>query len=71
MGRLSDRFDRRNVLVVLSTALAATAVALVRLPHSALVVLPTAVLFGGLMSTLYPVCVAHAHDRLPADRVVL
>ena len=22
------------------------------------------------MSTLYPVCVAHAHDRLPADRVV-
>jgi MFS family permease len=22
------------------------------------------------MSTLYPVCVAHAHDRMPADRVV-
>jgi MFS family permease len=70
VGRLSDRFDRRIVLVVLSTALAATAVALVRLPHSALLILPAAVLFGGLMSTLYPVCVAHAHDRLPADRVV-
>jgi len=25
---------------------------------------------GGFMSTLYPVCVADAHDRLPADRVV-
>jgi len=22
------------------------------------------------MSTLYPVCVSHAHDRMPADRVV-
>jgi MFS family permease len=22
------------------------------------------------MSTLYPVCVAHAHDRMPVDRVV-
>ena len=33
-------------------------------------ILPVAVLFGGLMSTVYPVCVAHAHDRMPADRVV-
>ena len=24
----------------------------------------------GFMSTLYPVCVANAHDRMPADRVV-
>ena len=22
------------------------------------------------MSTLYPVCAAHAHDRMPADRVI-
>jgi MFS family permease len=22
------------------------------------------------MSTLYPICVAHAHDRMPSDRVV-
>jgi MFS family permease len=33
-------------------------------------VLPAAVLLGGFMSTLYPVCVSHAHDRMPADRVV-
>ena len=33
-------------------------------------VLPAAALLGGFMSTLYPVCVAHAHDRMPADRVV-
>ena len=27
-------------------------------------------LLGGCMSTLYPVCVAFAHGRMPADRVV-
>lgn len=70
VGRLSDRFDRRMVLVVLSAGLVAAAIALVQLPHSLLVILPVAAIFGGLMSTLYPVCVAHAHDRMPADRVV-
>jgi len=47
-----------------------TVVALALLPHTLPIVLPLAALFGGLMSTLYPVCVAHAHDRMPADRVV-
>jgi MFS family permease len=70
VGRLSDRFDRRIVLAVLSVGLASAAVVLVRLPHNLLVILPTAVLLGGFLSTLYPVCVAHAHDRMPADRIV-
>jgi MFS family permease len=70
IGLLSDRFDRRIVLVGLCTGLAVAAVALVRLPHATLLILPVAALFGGLMSTLYPVSVAHAHDRMPADRVV-
>jgi len=46
------------------------AVILVHLPRSLPVVLPPAALLGGFMSTLYPVCVSHAHDRMPADRVV-
>jgi MFS family permease len=70
VGRLSDRFDRRIVLILLSVGLAAAAIALVRLPHTQAVILPMAVVFGGLMSTLYPVCVSNAHDQLPADRVV-
>jgi MFS family permease len=70
IGRLSDRFDRRIVLAALGLGFAGTAAALVFLPHSLRVVLPTAALLGGFMSTLYPVCVAHAHDRMPADRVV-
>jgi MFS family permease len=70
VGRLSDRFDRRIVLTVLSVGFAGTAVALIQLPHSLPVILPAAALLGGFMSTLYPVCVAYAHDRMPADRVV-
>jgi MFS family permease len=70
VGRLSDRFDRRAILAMLSFGLAITAVALVNLPHSRPIILSAAVLLGGFMSTVYPVCVASAHDRLPADQVV-
>ena len=70
VGWLSDRFDRRLVLAALGLGFAAIAVILVRLPRSLSVVLPTAILLGGFMSTLYPVCVSYAHDRMPADRVV-
>jgi len=70
VGRVSDLLDRRLVLAALGAGLAALAVALLFLPHSLSVVLPAAALLGGFMSTLYPVCVAHAHDRMPADRVV-
>ena len=70
VGRLSDRFDRRVVLAALGLGFAIIAIAMVVLPGALPVVLPAAALLGGFMSTLYPVCVAHAHDRMPADRVV-
>lgn len=70
VGRLSDRFDRRLVLAVLGLGFAASAVALVQLPRTLPAVLSAAALLGGFMSTLYPVCVANAHDQMPADRVV-
>jgi MFS family permease len=70
IGRLSDQFDRRTVLSMLSIGFAATAIAVVNLPHSRTVILPAAALLGGFMSTLYPVCVANAHDQMPADQVV-
>jgi MFS family permease len=70
VGRLSDRFDRRIVLTLLSVGFAVTALVMVFLPHPLPTVLPAATLLGGFMSTLYPVCVAHAHDCMPADRVV-
>ena len=70
IGRLSDRFDRRIVLAALSLGIVGASAALVFLPHSLPVVLPAAALLGGFMSTLYPVCVAHAHDQMPADRIL-
>jgi len=70
VGRLSDRYDRRIVLAALSFGFAGAAIALVHLPPSWSVVLPAAALLGGFMSTLYPVCVADAHDRMPANRVL-
>ena len=70
VGRLSDRFDRRVVLALLSLGFAVTALVMVLLPRPLVTILPAAVLLGGFMSTLYPVCVAHAHDCIPPDRVV-
>ncbi len=70
VGWASDRLDRRRVLAGLALGFALSAVALVLLPHTLLIVLPAAALLGGFLSTLYPVCVAHAHDAMPADRVV-
>jgi MFS family permease len=70
VGWWSDRADRRRVLAVLALGFAVAAVALVLLPHNMVTVLTVAALLGGFLSTLYPVCVAHAHDCMPADRVV-
>jgi MFS family permease len=70
VGRVSDRVDRRLVLAVLGLGFACTAVLLVLLPHTMATVLLAAALLGGFLSTLYPVCVAHAHDCMPADLVV-
>lgn len=70
VGRLSDRHDRRLVLAGLAVGFAVPAVLLVTLPPNLATVLPVAALLGGFMSTLYPVCVAHALDRMPSDRVV-
>ena len=70
VGRLSDRFDRRLVLSAICVAFAVTSFVIVGLPRTLPAMLPAAALLGGFMSAFYPVCVAHAHDRMPADRVV-
>jgi MFS family permease len=70
LGRLSDQFDRRLVIVVCfaSAMVASLALAMISTPGIALLVFGG--LFGGLSFTLYPLCVAHTNDRLhPSCRV--
>jgi predicted MFS family arabinose efflux permease len=63
IGRLSDRFDRRTVLIVVCFLGAAGAVGLVFVAELSLtLLLVLAFLYGGLTMPLWPLCVAHAND---------
>ncbi|MWV27232.1 MFS transporter [Aurantiacibacter rhizosphaerae] len=63
LGRLSDRFDRRRVIVacMLAAALLCAGLAMVRQPDALFIV---GALFGGFSFALYPLCVAHLNDHL-------
>ncbi|HYD30656.1 MAG TPA: MFS transporter [Azospirillaceae bacterium] len=66
LGRLSDRFDRRTVIIGLSAALTLTSLAMIGAAglDRPLILLAVAPLFGGLSFTLYPVCLAHTNDHV-------
>jgi MFS family permease len=70
IGRLSDRFDRRAVIVATfaATLLVSAALALGGRPGWPLLLVGG--LFGGLAFALYPLCVAHTNDHLAADERV-
>src|SRR5690606_35177905 len=70
LGMLSDRFDRRRVIVVAfaGTLLAGLAAALA--DQAGLALFVCGALFGGLSFALYPLCVAHANDHLAPDQRV-
>jgi MFS family permease len=71
MGRLSDRRDRRFVLIggALLAALASLLFLLVQ-PATALAALPLGFVLGAAMHALYPVAVAHASDLAGAGTFV-
>ena len=68
-GKLSDRFDRRVVAGCCALAFAALAVS-IPWARGTIALEPLWLLLGGFMSVIYPVCVAHANDRMPAERAV-
>lgn len=69
LGRLSDRYDRRRVIVGGFALTLGVSLALATQPMGALL-LALGFAFGGLSFALYPLSVAHANDRLlPSERV--
>lgn len=70
IGKLSDRLDRRQVLLGVALALAAASLALLLAVPSRPLLLGEAALYGGLLFVLYPLCVAHAQDFAAPEEVV-
>jgi MFS family permease len=70
LGWLSDRFDRRRVILGVfgGAAVASLVIGLTGAAGPALLI--SGALFGGLSFALYPLCVAHTNDHLtPEQRV--
>lgn len=67
LGWLSDRTDRRRVLLLATTAAAGSSISLSGLDGgNPLLVFAGAALFGGFALPLYSLSTAHANDRCPA-----
>lgn len=72
VGHLSDRFDRRLMLMVLAAIAAAVEIyLLIFKPAGMMENLIAATLFGGAVYSMYPVIVAHANDRAEPDTFLL
>lgn len=73
IGRLSDRLDRRTVLVfvlIATTAVCAAQYGLSFVAVSEVSLMALVALYGGFMATVYPIAVSHALDYVPKDRIV-
>ncbi|MCX5516090.1 MFS transporter [Kaistia algarum] len=71
LGRLSDRFDRRYVLIGVAAAAIVVSVAISLLaPTNSWVVIGLVTLFGGMVYPMYGLAVAHANDYAAPDDFV-
>jgi MFS family permease len=73
IGLLSDKYDRRTVLLFVLIAIAAAcllAFALSSAPHASAWLLLLTGLYGGGAAAVYPLAVAHAFDYVERDHMV-
>jgi MFS family permease len=71
LGWLSDRMDRRRVLVAVGIGAVAIAVAIVSFrPRDPVVITSLIVLYGAMIYPMYALSVAHANDFAGADEFV-
>ncbi len=73
IGRLSDKFDRRTVLlgILIATVAAAALISAFSVGGSGMLFLAAAnLLLGGFLATIYPTAVAHAFDYIDRSQMV-
>lgn len=71
MGHLSDRYDRRTVILGLTLALTVIGLLMGVFASLGLVILiPLLALFGGISYTLYPISLTHANDYVEPHRLI-
>jgi len=70
IGRLSDRYDRRLVLTIVTFAASGLAVVASLASFSFKVLLLTSFLFGGMMVPMYSLAIAYANDHLDQEQMV-
>ena len=67
LGLLSDRFDRRRVIIACFAAVAVLSATLAQFELPVIGIVTLGSLFGGFSFALYPLCVAHSNDHLTED----
>ncbi len=70
LGRLSDRVDRRSVLIAISVFAAIAAAAAGRIGAGSPLFFFAVAAYGGLSLTTYAVCLAHVNDHLQPAQMV-
>lgn len=69
VGRLSDRMDRRKLILALTAAGVGASAFAVAVEASTLVVLIAAAVIGGVANPLYSLLIAHTNDYLQPDEM--
>ena len=71
IGALSDRFDRRKILTLVTVLTALSAMLCIPAEKVSVLALFVAVgLFGGLAFPLYSVCIAYTNDHLEPNQMI-
>jgi MFS family permease len=70
LGRLSDRVDRRSVLIAISISAAIAAAVASRIGAASPAFFLAVAAYGGLSLTTYAVCLAHVNDHLQPAQMV-
>jgi len=71
LGALSDRYDRRIVLTIVSLLAAVAAVICIPMSqNSTLMLFLSAALFGGFAFPLYSICIAYTNDHLDPSQMI-